>query len=159
MCLHLLSKHFSLYSLAVCVSFVILSHGTHTAILPYHFIIWRHNVKYNPLLDIRRNLFIKNNTKLIPTFAFSYYKIKSTTYPSRCHHFQLPILGDIICVECQNIPYFKTQQCKESESIFSKTYFYHALNSYCHGEWFKITETIVGNCPTYPSYVVIKRDV
>ena len=152
MFLHLLSKYFSVYS-----SFVILTHATHTAILPHHLTIWRQHVKYSPLLDIRRNLFLKNNTKLIPSSVFSYYKIKSTTYPSRCNRFQLPILGDIICIECQNIPYLRTQ-CKINDLLFSKTYFYHALNSYCHGEWLKITETIAGSCPTYPSYVVIKRD-
>ena len=157
MYLHLLSRHFCVCTLTVCVFFAIPLYSTHTAILPSHLTIWRWHKNYNPFMDIRRNLFLRYETTVIPTSEFFYYKVKSTTYPSKCRHFQLPELGDIICVECQNIPNVKTV-CKNHDSLFSKSYFYHAINSYCHGEWIMITEVTKGSCPTFPSFVVIKRD-
>ena len=141
------------------IIFVLILHTYYcldTGILPKRYIIWRQHKKYNPFLDIRKNL-PKNNTINVFDTYFSYYKIKYVNYNSKCNVIELPSYGDIICVECQNF-YSKNDICNKNEKLFTNSNFYHILNSYCHGTWIKITETDFGECPTTPSFITIKQN-
>ena len=140
--------------------FLILCHtcvSLNTGLIPKRYTNWRWHKIYNPFADIRKNLFVKHESKQTYDMHFFYYKIKSTTYKNNCNLQDLPTVGDIVCVQCQNF-YNKKNICKNSDRLFSKSSFYYILNSNCYGTWVKITEAILGECFTMPSYVIIKQN-
>ena len=128
-------------------------------IIPKLFSIWRNNKLYNPYLDIRKNLFLKNKPiKIINKIQneYAFYKIIKTNYNKTCQKNDLPILGDIICVECNSFTKEKKKDNKCENNIYlSYTNFYYAINSSCNGKWLKITNNLIGHCVSLPAYIFI----
>ena len=114
-------------------------------VLQGKFAKWRVDQKYDPYLDIRKNL-IKPKVPDNKQSTYHAYYLITRLYTTAKSEIDFNKLS-VVCVECQAfvLKNRNKNKCKGDGILWQKSKFYHALGNY-RGYWTKVTQNLNGKC-------------